>query len=71
VKKKKKTKINIFSKISVPKDIKISPVEFLSNTKKKIDKFYTDLKKTQAREKIKLEKKRKLEKIKEQRDEER
>ena len=45
MKKKKKIKIDIFSKISVPKDIKISPIEFFSNTKKKIDNFYTDLKK--------------------------
>ena len=58
--KKKKKKLDILSGFSVPKNFNISPVEFLSGTKKKIDNFYSDFKKTQAREKIKLEKKKKI-----------
>ena len=48
----------------------ISPINFLSDTKKKFDYFYTNLKKTREKEKIKLEKKMKIEKIKEERNEE-
>ena len=60
-KKNKKILSNVFE---------ISPITFLSDTKKKFDHFYTDLKKTREKEKIKLEKKMKIEKIREKRNEE-
>ena len=45
--------------------IKINPVNVIEDTKNKIDNFYTNFKKERQKEKIKLEKKRKLDEKKE------
>ncbi len=44
---------------------KINPAKIIENTKNKIDNYYTNFKKEREKEKIKLEKKRKLDAKKE------
>ena len=61
--KRKKKKINakIIENL-IPKDLNLSPIKVLSNTKKKVTNFYSEFKKVREREKIKSEKKRIIEK---------
>jgi hypothetical protein len=63
--KRKKNKINtkIIENI-IPKNLNLSPIQVLSNTKKKVTNFYSEFKKVREREKIKSEKKRIIEKKK-------
>ena len=62
--KKKIKKIKNLQSL-IPKDlnfnkIKIKPIRVLENTKSKISNFYSDYKKQKEKEKIRLEKKKKL-----------
>ena len=61
--KRKKKKINtkIIENI-IPKDLNLSPIKVLSNTKKKVANFYSEFKKVREREKIKLDKRKQVEK---------
>ena len=65
--KRKKNKINtkIIENI-IPKNLNLSPIQVLSNTKKKVTNFYSEFKKVREREKIKSEKKRIIEKKKQE-----
>ena len=54
--KRKKINIKVIENI-IPKDLNLSPIKILSNTKKKVSNFYSELKKVREREKIKSEKK--------------
>ena len=57
--KRKKKKINTkIIKNIIPKNLNISPIKVLSNTKKKVRNFNSEFKKVREREKIKSEKKR-------------
>ena len=52
--KRKGKKINTKSiENIIPKDLSLSPIKVLSNTKKKVTNFYSEFKKVREREKIK------------------
>ena len=61
--KKKKINSKIIENI-IPKNLNLSPINVLSNTKKKVSNFYSEFKKVREREKIKSEKKKKKKKKK-------